>query len=363
MPNDLPPPGFSIDASTWPLITEAMHEVGRLDGATTSLPDPGILLRPLERREALRSSSLEGTYATPRELLLFELPDSPPSGNEGNVNDWREVSNYRVALSQSSGDSVIKAPLYLIRQLHHVLLTGVRGSDQTPGAFRTGQVFIGTDHRFIPPPPTHVQQCLASLEAFIKDTTTSIPPLVRAFLVHYQFETIHPFRDGNGRVGRLLMAIMIREFCNHRSAWLYLSPFLERFKDEYIDRLFAVSTRGSWIEWINFCLRATIVTARDTFDRCRQLLSLREAYRAQVGDRARLPAIVDTLFENPLTRIKALVDRIGVSNPTARTDVDHLVKLGILSEVPDMYPKTFYAPAIFRISYMEPDGGEPSIEK
>lgn len=359
VPNALPPSNWTMAASTWQLLAEAMHELGRLDGVALNLPDPGILLRPLENREALRSSSLEGTYATPKELLLFDLPDSNPNPEGEKVNAWREVSNYRKALTQSSEASVVEAPLHVIRQLHSVLLTGVRGSDRTPGAFRKTQVFIGSEHRFIPPPPTHLTQCLEQLETFIKNANPGIPPLIRAFLAHYQFETIHPFLDGNGRVGRLLMTLMIRDLCGHRKPWLYLSAFFDRHKDEYIDKLFAVSAQDSWKNWVEFCLRATLSQAKDTFDRCSQLLALRETYRKTVGDRRRLPIIVDMLFSNQFMRPSTLAQKLEVTYPTAKGDIDQLVKLKILRELPGVYPKTFYALDIYNIAFAEPDSGPP----
>lgn len=354
------PPGWVLEEGTWALLAEAMHELGRLDGVAINLQEPGILLRPLENREALRSSSLEGTYATPQELLLFELP-AEGADQSAESNAWREVYNYRSALSQSQGVSVVESPLVLIRQLHKLLLSGVRGSDRTPGAFRTTQVYIGADHRFVPPPPTHLTQCLAELEEFIRGPA-NLPPLVRSFLVHYQFETIHPFLDGNGRVGRLLMTLMLREFCGHRRPWLYLSAYLDRYKDDYIDHLFAISARGEWSEWIDFCLKATIVQAKDTFERCNRLLSLREEYRHKVGVRPRLPAIVDQLFINPFTRAASLTTAMNVSYPTAKGDVDRLTELGILRELPSLYPRTHYAHAIYEIAFHEPDRGAPPVD-
>lgn len=360
VPDPLPPARWILGGSTWGLLVDAMHELGRLDGVAITLPDPGILLRPLENREALRSSSLEGTHATPRELLLFELPDGPETRTNPKVGDWREVWNYRTALSRSSDASVVEAPLYLIRQLHTVLLTGGRGAALTPGAFRTRQVFIGADHRFTPAPPTHVVPCLELLEQFIRNASPEIPPLVRAFLAHYQFEAIHPFLDGNGRVGRLLMTLMIRELCQHKRPWLYLSAFFDRHRDEYIDRLFMVSAAGDWKGWVEFCLRATIAQARDTFERCTNLIALREDYRGKVGNKPRLSMIVDMLFTNQFIRTAALGTAMNVTYPTAQRDVDQLVKLGILEELKDMYPRTHVARAIYDVAFTEPDEGAPS---
>jgi Fic family protein len=362
VPNALPVDGWKLAVPTWQLLAEAMHQLGRLDGVATSLPEPGILIRPLENREALRSSSLEGTYATPRELLLFDLQEAEPQGNvDPTVQGWREVHNYRRALSTSHDIRVADSPLVFIRQLHHVLLTNVRGSGLTPGAFRTRQVYIGSDHRFTPPPPTHVQGCLEDFERFVRSPDRSLPPLVRAFLAHYQFETIHPFLDGNGRVGRLLMTLMIRELCDHRRPWLYLSAYFDRYKDEYINRLFAVSAEGAWDAWLDFCLKATIAQATDTFDRCTKLLSLREEYRAKVAKKPRLSNIVDMLFKNPFTQIASLTRSLGVSYPTAQNDVEQLVHLGILEELQSDRPRTHYAPGIYNITFEEP-AGTPSAE-
>lgn len=297
---------------------------------------------------------------------MFDLPDAAPKESvkpEQSAQGWREVYNYREALSSSSEASVLEAPLYLIRQLHSVLLTNVRGSDRTPGAFRKTQVFIGADHRFVPPPPTHVMQCLEQFESFLKATDKSLPPIIRAFLAHYQFETIHPFLDGNGRVGRLLMTVMIRELCQHKRPWLYLSAFFDKHKNEYVDRLFSVSASADWDGWIDFCLRATIAQSKDTFDRCTRLLALREDYRKKVADRARLSAIVDMLFKNPFTRISSLQEALKVSYPTAKSDVETLAKLGIVRELPDTYPRTHYANGIYDITFFEPGVGAPPANK
>lgn len=367
VPHALPPAKWVIGASTWQLLVEAMHELGRLDGIAINLPNPGILLRPLENREALRSSSLEGTYATPKELLLFDMPDAAEKSlhavQSERINAWQEVLNYRRALTESSEASVADAPLHLIRQLHAVLLTGVRGSDRTPGRFRTGQVFIGREHRFIPPPPTAVLECLEQFEAFIKNQNPAIPPLVRAFIAHYQFETIHPFMDGNGRVGRLLMALMIRDLCKHRKPWLYLSAFFDRHKDEYIDKLFAVSAQGDWRNWVEFCLQATLSQTKDTFERCNKLLTLREGYRSAVGDQRRLPRIVEMLFTNQFVRPSSLASELDVTYPTAQRDIDRLVELKILRELKGSYPKLYVAMEIYDVAFWEPDGGAPSFDE
>jgi Fic family protein len=170
----------------------------------------------------LKSSSLEGTYATPEQLLLFEIEPREPKSSKDPVNSWREVSNYSRAL-RIGQDLLSDLPisLRLIKELHKELLRGVRGENKNPGNFRRTQVHIGSDRRFIPPPPTKVKDCLNDLELYIH-TENNIDPLIAAFMVHYQFETIHPFMDGNGRVGRLLLSLMIFQNCNLKSPWLYL---------------------------------------------------------------------------------------------------------------------------------------------
>jgi len=183
-----------------------------------------------------------------------------------------------------------------MRDLHGILLNGVRGRDKTPGEFRKIQVAIGATRRFIPPPPNRLDECLFPLENYLHDAAEGLDPLVFCFLVHYQFETIHPFVDGNGRVGRLLLAIMLQQRCELSKPWLYLSEFFEKHRDEYIDGLFSVSTNGSWTRWVEFCLQATLAQAKSTIGRCRRLLEVRDQFAqriANVGGSVRLSQIIE----------------------------------------------------------------------
>jgi Fic family protein len=240
------PPMWQWPAALWPLLVRAKEQLARLDGMTKNLPDPGIFVRPLQQREAMRSSSLEGTYASPRELLLFDLKPDASTAERPEANAWREVYNYNKALRHGAATVAERGLLFsLIPELHKILLTGVRGRDRTPGQFRNDQVFIGVNHRFAPPPVTHLRICLDQLRAYLSAPTGEHDPLIRCFLVHYQFETIHPFSDGNGRVGRLLLSLMIQAWCEASGPWLYLSAFFDQHKDEYIDSLFAVSARAA----------------------------------------------------------------------------------------------------------------------
>jgi Fic family protein len=348
-------PNWTFPAELWPLLAEAKQQIGILEGIGRNLPNPAILLRPLEDREAIRSSSLEGTYATPRELLLFELDPKEASSARDPENDHLEVFNYRKALLHGV-TSELPLSLRLLRDLHRILMTGVRGKDKTPGEFRKQQVAIGSSRRFVPPPPERLMDCLDPLEKSFHDETAAFDPLVQCFLMHYQFETIHPFNDGNGRVGRLLLAIMLQQKCQLTKPWLYLSEFYERYRDEYVQNLFNVSADGDWNSWIEFCLRGTVTQAQETITRCERLLAIRELFTqrvAEVGGSIRLSQIVDDIFYSPFVRVAALARRLGVTYPTAKADLERLVQAGILHELPLVSPKTYYAPEVYAVAYEE----------
>ena len=201
MPSDLPP-AWTMPSELWPLLVEAHKALGNLNGIGQTLPDPELLLRPLQKREALRSSSLEGTFATPEELLLFELQPREPTSDTDRVNDWREVFNYGVALREGYRYLLDQPPsILMIRQLHKWLMEGARGSKKQPGEVRDCQVCIGSDRRFVPPPPIELQRCLEALEVQLRNRDENYDPLVNVYILHYQFEAIHPFRDGNARPG------------------------------------------------------------------------------------------------------------------------------------------------------------------
>ena len=302
------------------------------------------------------SSRLEGTYVTARQVLLFELEGGTetldPTETEER-NDRREVANHAAAMRDATeSDSPLSA--FLIRQLHERLMTGVRGQDRHPGAFRRVQVVIGSDRRFVPPPPEHLPDCLDVLQAYLLRDDRPFDPLVDAFLCHYQFEAIHPFEDGNGRVGRLLLALCFPRWGRLSKPWLYMSAFFERHRREYLDRLLAVSTDGDWDGWIKFCLTGVVEVATETTQRCDALLNLRTDLHARVaatGGKARLLRITDDLFENPLVRLTPLAERLGVKYDTAAADCRKLVQADILAEMPDARPKTFYSPEVFDLAY------------
>jgi len=306
---------------------------------------------------------MEGTYATPEELLIYQAEPKDPQSQDDPANAWREVSNYDRALSVGQGllEDGYSLSLQLVRALHNQLLEGVRGNDKFPGQFRRTQVQIGADARFVPPPPEHLGQCLDDFQSAIQAETT-IDPLVWAFMVHYQFETIHPFTDGNGRVGRLLLSLQIFQRLRLTRPWLYMSSFFERHKDEYIEGLYKVSTEGNWGKWLHFCLLGAAEQARDAVRRIDALISARDRYRQSVGESgasARLHLIIDKLFESPMMTIPGAASLTGVTYPTAQSDINRLIALQILREGPTgRRPQYFFAPEIFRIAYVDVDSHE-----
>jgi Fic family protein len=232
-------------------------------------------------------------------------------------------------------------------------MTGVRGSDRAPGEFRRLQNQIGRPPRFVPPPANEVSELLDDFERYLHEDD-ELDPLVRAFVVHYQFEAIHPFMDGNGRVGRLLLAITIEEWCDLSAPWLYLSDFFDRDKDDYIDRMLAVSTEGDWEAWIEFCLRGVVVQAKDTAARCGALIELNRDFHGRVtrmGASSRLTTLVDDLFLNPLVRVTDARDRLDVTYPTARSDLKKLERAGIVRLLEGTAQLTYFSPPILNAIY------------
>jgi Fic family protein len=350
------PPKWKFPESLWPKLAEAKEALGRLDGVGQTLPHPELLLTPLQRQEAITSSRIEGTYATAQELMLFEMaPHNPKSAND-EANAWREVSNYSRALSHGTR-SLKTLPFCgrLIRDLHKVLMQGVRSQRSTAGEWRDHQVAIGSDRRYVPPPVPEMVDCIHALEKYINETDEAFDPLVRAFLVHYQIEAIHPFSDGNGRIGRVLLSLMIGHWCNHQFPWLYLSAFFEKYKDEYVDNLFRISTDGAWEKWIEFCLNATIQQAKDAISRCVKLRLLKDNMHQKIraSGSARTGTIIEGLFSTPVVRVSRLRKTLNVSYPTAQSDIDRLVTAGILQPLGEIRPKSYYSPEIFTIAYSD----------
>jgi Fic family protein len=337
------------------------HDIlGELRGTGHALTDHALLIRPLRQREALRSSSLEGTYATPEELLAYELNPRDPDTAEDPANTWREVFNYQrsLELGQKLVEDGYPFSEWLVRQLHEQLLVGVRGADKSPGKIRDTQVHIGVGHRFTPAPPEHVGSLMGQLEQEMAKHV-EMDPLIKALMIHYQFETIHPFRDGNGRVGRLLLALMIYKDCGFDLPWLYLSEYFEKHRDEYIDALFNVSARGDWDRWIGLGLNATIEVGKSTIKRILGLLGLKKKYEDLIkgyDGRDRLIFLIPDLLSSPIIKYRDLETKLGITYPTARADMDALLEMGIVKELGGgKSPKRFYAHEIFHLAYFDDD--------
>lgn len=351
------PPAWEFPIHLWPKLNEAGKQLMLLEGISRMLPDaPSILMRPLQNREAILSSRMEGTFATARELLLFELNPGDASSDDSNRNQHREVANYASALDLAA-QSPLPLSLTLLKQIHGVLLDGVRGESKEPGKFRTKQVGIGafgSVPRFVPPPPDRLQDYLEELDTYLQQEGFKYDPLVECFLVHYQLETIHPFADGNGRVGRLLLTLMVKRLCGMTHPWLHMSEYFERDHSDYCDRMYRVSTEGGWEKWIDYCLDGVVWLVPRIVDRCQRLMALRSEYHSKLSSNrgsSRLLQIVDQLFHGPFVVVAELPEKLKVTYPTAKSDVEKLVDIGILAEYPEKYPKTYYAPEIFNIAY------------
>lgn len=349
------PPHWEWPDDLWPLLLNAHKALARLDGIGQHLPSPELVLRPLQRREAQKSSRLEGTITNPEQQALFEV-DPSISATADEVSAYREVDNYATALQQSRKlRDELPLSLRLIRRLHETLMTGVRGQDKQPGQFRSVQNFIGSPPRFVPPPPDELQDALDAFEKYLH-AEKEFDPLVEAFLVHYQFETIHPFSDGNGRVGRLLLAILIEEWCGLSEQWLYMSDFFDRNKDDYTDYLYRVSATGDWSTWVAFCLQGVVEQAKDTQLRCGHLVDLYKAFHARVNDAGgsvRLSQIIDNLFIVPVIVPARLTDALEVTYPTVRSDMDKLEELDIVERLYGGKHITYCSPAILHTIHAE----------
>jgi len=363
VPNPLPP---QIDLNEIALpMGEAMQAIGELKGACRRLSNPYILISPLQRREALTSSAMEGTFTTADDLALAEV------GIERDHDDsTREVRNYLRALNSSLG-MLEELPIChrVITSAHEILLSGLsssRGAQKRPGEYKVDQNWIGgrliENARFVPPPPAETQTCMNDVEAYINRDALGFPtPLMDLALVHYQLETIHPFADGNGRVGRMLISIMAVKSGLLDLPVLYVSPALEHDKDEYIDLLFNVSARGEWVPWLNFFFHKVVAACQDTIATIDRLIDLQDNYRRLAGAAVRSAnaiSLVDNLFERPAVTVTGASELLGVTYAAAKKTIDKLEELKILTEVPGIYPKTFIATGVMNAA--RPEVQEPS---
>jgi Fic family protein len=337
VPGPLPPKNLEPSWELMKLNSDADRALSELAGLAQRLPNVHLLSGTFQRREAVLSSRIEGTYTTMQELFLFEA-----GGDEGG--DVREVWNYVNALNHGLS-SLEHLPICnrLIKEIHGKLMTGVRGGDKTPGEFRTRQNYIGArpttkiqDATYVPPPVKEMLRCMNELEEFI-NSASELPPLVRESLIHYQFEAIHPFQDGNGRIGRLLFSLgLCAEKVVHYPL-LYLSEFIEKRKDEYYSLLFNISVEGEWLPWIEFFLRAIIEQSKDAQSRANRLHDLMQQYRDRLMQ-MRAPAsthkVLEHLFHVPAISSVQATKAIGGQSKTGIAAIQRLMDAGILIEVP-----------------------------
>jgi len=282
IPKDLPPdPPIRYDDGLWDGLSRADMALGRLDGSAENLPNPDLFVAMYVRKEAVLSSQIEGTQASLTDLLEYEV--NRPTLKS--LQDVGEVVNYVAAMNYGLEHlSELPVSLRLIKEIHAKLLAGVRGSDRTPGEPRRSQNWIGPNGtllaqaRYVPPPPDEMNRALGKLETFIHDQTP-MPALVKVGLVHSQFETIHPFLDGNGRVGRLLITFLLCEKGALRRPLLYLSHYLKLHRQEYYDRLQAVREKGDWEGWLRFFIEGVRTVADEAADTARRIVSLRKQHR------------------------------------------------------------------------------------
>lgn len=302
------------------------------------VPIPHLLIAPYVRQEAVLSSRIEGTQASLSELFEEELRPDGDATTPAEA-DAREVRNYVRALEHGLRRlEVLPLSLRLVRELHETLMQGVPGGDRNPGMFRTRQNFIGTrgsrieTATFVPPPPDRLPACLDAWERFLHERER-LPDLIRCALMHAQFETIHPFADGNGRVGRLLVTLFLVERQRLPQPLLYLSAYIEANKLEYYERLQRTRTHGDWRGWLMYFLQGVEVTARLAARQVTALISLRDTYRARFAGQAGVLSLIDALFANPITDAKRAAREMKKSDPTARAAISALQSAGWLREV------------------------------
>lgn len=330
------PPAIRYDTGLVLALSRADTALSELAGLGRLSPNAHLLIASYVRREAVLSSRIEGTRASLSDILLDELEADVPHGDES---DLREVRNYVTALEFGIKRlRTLPLSLRLVRELHARLMKGVRGEQATPGEFRRSQNWIGprgstpATAPYVPPPPRDMQQALEGWEHFLHERE-QLPDLIQCALMHEQFEAIHPFLDGNGRVGRLLITLFLMERGRLTQPLLYLSAYIEAHRQDYYDLLQRVRTHCDWSAWLHFFLTGVTETARDATRRASTLMALREKFRERLKEKPKATALLDELFVNPYITVARAAELLKVSNPTARQTVTLLQKAGMLKEV------------------------------
>lgn len=370
LPNPLPP---VIDYAALAVpLSRTMQAIGELTAAGRGMTNPMLVIRPLQRREAIMSSAMEGTFTTADQLALAEADTAFPTDAS-----TLEVLNYMRAFNAAE---IMRHDLpisnRMIKEIHRILLTQTasgRGGNKKPGEFKDQQNYIGgadrriENARFIPPPPAQTEMAMAALEKFInREDKQAIPAIIEAALIHYQFEAIHPFADGNGRVGRILIPIHLLNAGILEAPLLYLSPAVEGRRSDYGDLMLDVSRRGEWTAWIAFFLELVELSCRSALSTLAHLEALRNKFRAMLsrsGGSARYVTIVDELFLSPIVTIPKIAELLSITYPAAKNAVARLRELGILAESPShSNPKRFVCWPIIDVSEDRPETPLPNVD-
>lgn len=341
IPAPLPPdPPLDLSGPLRERLSEADHALGRLDGAVFTLPNPDLFVFMYVRKEAVLSSQIEGTQSSLQNLLAAEAqlfdPDTP--------RDVNEVANYVRAMNHGLARLAdLPVSVRLIREIHAELMQGVRGGRLTPGDLRTSQNWIGpggctlADATFVPPPPHEVPGALSDLERFLHDGA-GLPPLIQVGLAHAQFETIHPFLDGNGRMGRLLITFLLTEKRLLGKPVLYLSHYFKQHRGEYYERLQAVRDAGDWEGWLGFFLEGVVSVSREAARTAAAILRMREAFRARITEELGRAAangqrVMDRLFDHPIVNVATVREWLDLTPAGANQIVSRLEGIGLLREI------------------------------
>ena len=340
-PAPLPPvPPIRVDAHLQRLLSQADLALGRLDGSILILPNPDLFVMMYVRKEAVLSSQIEGTQSSLQDLLAAEAQVSAIDAPK----DVEEVVNYVAAMKHGIARlKDLPISIRLVREIHQVLLRGVRRARLTPGELRTSQNWIGqggstlSDAIFVPPPPHVVPMALGDLERFLNDDN-QLPTLIKIGLAHAQFETIHPFLDGNGRVGRLLITFLLMSSGVLNKPALYLSHYLKQHRSQYYDHLQQIRTHGAWEPWLAFFLRGIAEVSAQAAETARAILAQREVARAKIADGLGRAAgngyrVLEHLYERPIVSVNGVARLLGISYPAANQVIERLARIGVVREM------------------------------
>ena len=341
IPNPLPPvPAIDLTGNVQALLSQADHALGLLEGAALLLPNPELFVFMYIRKEAVLSSQIEGTQSSLQDVLAAEAKLFDPNA----PSDVGEVVNYVRAMQHGIARlDQLPISVRLIREIHAELMQGVRGGNLTPGELRRSQNWIGPagcgirNASFVPPPPHEMLQAMSELELFL-NSPSSLPLLVQIAIAHVQFETIHPFLDGNGRVGRLLITFLLMNRGLLTQPVLYLSHHFKRHRSAYYEHLQTVRTRGDWEGWIEFFLQGVIDVSREAALTAKSILAMREEYRSKIADTMGRGAgsahrVMEKLFDQPIVAVATVREWLDITPAGANSVVNRLVEIGLLSEI------------------------------